>query len=782
MKSGRMVPPVDFQLKDSNSKIAPSKKPSAFDLVEKTEYLFVRVVKARDLPTMDITGSLDPYVEVSHGNFTGKTKHFEKTKDPEWNEVFAIPRDRLQSGNLHVDVKDKDLVLDDFVGRVTVELNEVPFRVPPDSPLAPEWYRLEDKKGDKAYRGELMLAVWYGTQADEAFAFATFSDDAAPDAIDAQILSIYNRPKVYHTPRLWFVRVNIIDAHDIFVSDKNRVPEVFCKARIGRQLLTTKPIKARSSIFRWNQELMFVAAEPFEENLILSVEDRVSPSKDEVIGSVDIALASLDKPPDNRPVRAKWYELKKPVLFDFDQLKEDKFSSRLQVRAFLAGGYHVSYESTYYSSDFRPSAKQLWKKPVGLLELGVLKADGLQQTKTRDGKGACDAYCVAKYGHKWVRTRTVVNDLNPKFNEQYTWDVYDHATVLTVGVFDNNQLLSDERSSVGSSSGRRDQNMGKLRIRLSTLESGRVYANSYPLLVLQNNGVKKMGELHLAIRFSATSTVNTMFMYAKPMLPKMHYAHPLPLLQQELLRNHAVEIVAARLARMEPPLRKEVVMWMSDAKAHLWSMRRTKANLQRLISVFSHVIAAARWFNGVRLWKNPFTTVLVHIVVVIIIFLPGLILPTAFLYMSMITFWNFWFRPRKPLHMNTMISQVEEVNLDELDEEFDTYPTSRSQEMLRMRYDRLRQVALKIQMAVGDMATQGERVHLLLSWKDPRATAMFMVFCLIAAMVFYVIPFQVVVIFARFYVIRHPKLRGEMPSVAANFFRRLPARTDNLLL
>ncbi|WOL04509.1 FT-interacting protein 1-like [Canna indica] len=83
---------------------------------------------------------------------------------------------------------------------------------------------------------------------------------------------------------------------------------------------------------------------------------------------------------------------------------------------------------------------------------------------------------------------------------------------------------------------------------------------------------------------------------AKPKLPKIHYTHPLPLLQQELLRNHAVEIVAARLTRMEPPLQKEAVMWMSDAKAHLWSMRRTKANLelQRIISVFSHVIAVDR--------------------------------------------------------------------------------------------------------------------------------------------------------------------------------------------
>lgn len=48
---------------------------STYDLVESMEYLFVRVVKARDLPSMDVTGSLDPYVEVRIGNFKGTIRY-----------------------------------------------------------------------------------------------------------------------------------------------------------------------------------------------------------------------------------------------------------------------------------------------------------------------------------------------------------------------------------------------------------------------------------------------------------------------------------------------------------------------------------------------------------------------------------------------------------------------------------------------------------------------------------------------------------------------------------
>ena len=56
---------------------------------------------------------------------------------------------------LEVYVKDKEMVArDDYVGKVTFDLNEVPTRAPPDSPLAPQWYRLEDRRGDGKVRGE----------------------------------------------------------------------------------------------------------------------------------------------------------------------------------------------------------------------------------------------------------------------------------------------------------------------------------------------------------------------------------------------------------------------------------------------------------------------------------------------------------------------------------------------------------------------------------------------------------------------------------------------------
>ncbi|KAJ4751635.1 C2 calcium/lipid-binding plant phosphoribosyltransferase family protein [Rhynchospora pubera] len=777
--------PPEYALKETNpflgggqvvgGRVIRADKPaSTYDLVEQMQYLFVRVVKAKDLPAMDVSGSLDPFVEVRVGNYRGKTRHFEKKQNPEWNEVFAFSRDRMQTSVLEVLVKDKDLVKDDFVGIVRFDLNDVPTRVPPDSPLAPEWYRLVDKKGDKA-KGELMLAVWMGTQADEAFPDAWHSDAAAP--ADATVIGAHIRSKVYHAPRLWYVRVNIIEAQDIIMHDKTRFPDVYVKAQIGNQFMRTRTSQARPNPF-WNEDLMFVAAEPFEDHLILSVEDRVGPNKDEILGRVIIPLASIERRADDRIIHGRWFNLEKAVAIDVDQMKREKFATRLHIRVCLDGGYHVLDESTHYSSDLRPTAKQLWKPSIGLLELGILGAEGLHPMKTREGKGTSDTYCVAKYGHKWVRTRTIIDSLGPKFNEQYTWEVYDPATVLTVGVFDNCQIGDKGKEGNGNN---RDAKVGKVRIRLSTLETGRVYTHRYPLLVLHPSGVKKMGELHLAIRFSSTSLINMLYQYSRPLLPKMHYVRPLTVMQLDLLRHQAVQIVAARLGRMEPPLRREVVEYMSDVDAHLWSMRRSKANFFRLMSVFSGLFAVGRWFADVCAWRNPITTVLVHVLFLMLVCFPELILPTVFLYMFLIGIWNYRYRPRYPPHMNTKISHAEAVHPDELDEEFDTFPTSKSAELVRMRYDRLRSVAGRIQTVVGDIATQGERIQALLSWRDPRATAIFVLFCLVAAVALYVTPLQVLVAISGIYVMRHPRFRHRLPSAPVNFFRRLPARTDSML-
>lgn len=762
-------PPLAARMRYGGGKL--DKMSSTYDLVEKMQYMYVNVVKARDLPSMDITGSLDPYVEVKVGNYRGLTKHLEKNQNPVWNSIFAFSRERLQSNLIEVIVKDKDIGKDDFVGRVAFDIAEVPLRLAPDSPLAPQWYRLADKRGERPTRGEIMLSVWIGTQADEAFPEAWHND--------AHNISHHNlantRSKVYFSPKLYYLRVHVIEAQDLVPIEKTRQLDTHVKVHLGNQMRVTKPSPMRHINPIWNEELMFVASEPFDEFLILTVEERHGPG--EPIGRVIVPVREIPPRMDShKPPDPGWFNLHKPYHGgeEVDKSKEIKFSSKILLRLCLEAGYHVLDESTPFSSDFQPSSKFLRKSSIGILELGILSAKNLLPMKSRDG-GSTDAYCIAKYGNKWVRTRTLLDTLSPRWNEQYTWEVYDPCTVITIGVFDNFHVN-------GSREDARDQRIGKVRIRLSTLEADRIYTHYYPLLVLDRSGLKKHGELHLAVRFTCVAWVNMVAQYGMPLLPKMHYAHPISVRHIDWLRHQAMQIVAARLSRAEPPLRRETVEYMLDVDYHMWSLRRSKANFYRIMSLLSGVSAVCRWLDGICTWRNPLTTCLVHVLFLILVCYPELILPTIFLYLFVIGLWNYRFRPRKPPHMDARISQAENTNPDELDEEFDTFPTSRPSDLVRMRYDRMRSVAGRVQTVVGDLATQAERALAILSWRDSRATAIFIIFALIWAVVLYVTPFQVIAVLVGLVMLRHPRFRNRMPSVPVNFFKRLPSKSDMLLL
>ncbi|CAA3029700.1 FT-interacting 1-like [Olea europaea subsp. europaea] len=770
-------PEEDFNLRETSPALGGGRVSgndragTAFDLVEEMHYLYVRVVKAKEVPAKDGNGGPSPFVEVKLGGFKSVTKHFTNVSNPEWNQVFSILTGRIQVPLIEILVKDKDRSGDDLVGMLVVDITDVPKRVPPDSPLAPQWYRLENAKRERV-TGELMLAVWLGTQADEAFPEA-WQLDASAISGDG-VTSI--KSKVYLSPRLWYLRVNVIEAQELQLCDKNKQqPEIFVKACIGNMMLRTKISQSRNVCPLWNEDLMFAVAEPFEEQLVVSVEAKIDPNKDESLGKCMIPLQGVEKRLNFRPPLGRWYNLDKHTVSGDGKSNVTKLNSRIHLRITLDGGYHVLDELTHYISDLRPTAKQLWKPPIGVLELGILNAKNLSSMKTKDGQGMTDAYCVAKYGPKWIRTRTILNSFNPMWNEQYTWEVFDPCTVITIGVFDNCHLQ-------GQNGGVNDSRIGKVRIRLSTLETDRVYTHLYPLIVLSPCGMKKMGEIQLAVRFSCCSLFDLLQMYSRPMLPNLHYLHPLTCHQIDSLRYQATQIVSMRLSRAEPPLRKEAVEYMLDVGSNMWSIRRSKANHYRISGILSGFIAFCKWFDQVCTWKNPFITILVHIFFLTLVCFPWMILSTIFIYIFLIGTWNYRGRPRHPPHMDIRLCQADTAHNDELDEEFDTFPTSqKNNEVVKMRYDRLRVVASRVQTVAGDLATQGERFYNLLSWRDPRATALFLIFCLIASIVLYVTPPKAVVIIIGFYAMRHPRFRDRLPCYPISFLRRLPARTDSLL-
>ncbi|KAI4364952.1 hypothetical protein MLD38_020983 [Melastoma candidum] len=231
------------------------------------------------------------------------------------------------------------------------------------------------------------------------------------------------------------------------------------------------------------------------------------------------------------------------------------------------------------------------------------------------------------------------------------------------------------------------------------------------------NGVKKMGEIQLPVRFSCSSRVKMMHIYSQPLLPKMHFIHPLPGSQLDHLRYQATQIVLVHLSCGDFPLRKEVIEYMLEMGSQMWSMRRTKGNIFRMMDLLGRLMAPRKQFHQICNWKNPMMIVVAHVVLIMLIISPQLILPMIFVFLLLIGGWGYRRKPRMPMHMDTRFSYAD-AHPDEIDEEFDTFPTSRDLEVVRMRYDRLRSITGRIHTMVGNLATQGDRLQSLLSWRD----------------------------------------------------------------
>ncbi|KAL4590059.1 hypothetical protein LXL04_002978 [Taraxacum kok-saghyz] len=81
----------------------------------------------------------------------------------------------------------------------------------------------------------------------------------------------HTQSNVHFSPSLFYLRIHIIEAQDLLHVDRTLLPEFYVRIVLRSQIRTT---------IRY-EELMVVASEPFDEFLIISVEDRIGPWKDE---------------------------------------------------------------------------------------------------------------------------------------------------------------------------------------------------------------------------------------------------------------------------------------------------------------------------------------------------------------------------------------------------------------------------------------------------------------------------------------------------------------------
>ena len=119
--------------------------------------LSVRVVEARDLTPMDISGKSDPYVILRFGKHQQQQSNYVKQElNPVWNEVFTFD---VETGKelLEMLVYDKDdFGKDDFEGKCEVPMDGFKDQQPHDI-----WLDLQPEKPGMKWQGKMRMVVQY---------------------------------------------------------------------------------------------------------------------------------------------------------------------------------------------------------------------------------------------------------------------------------------------------------------------------------------------------------------------------------------------------------------------------------------------------------------------------------------------------------------------------------------------------------------------------------------------------------------------------------------------
>jgi Ca2+-dependent lipid-binding protein len=103
--------------------------------------LHLRIVEAKDVPSMDLIGLSDPFcvLQLSTSRQIYRTKVCDNTKNPVWNAEFRIQIPTLDTTSIFIVLKDNDDTSDDDpISRTSIPISSLGI-----GKMMDQWIRLE---------------------------------------------------------------------------------------------------------------------------------------------------------------------------------------------------------------------------------------------------------------------------------------------------------------------------------------------------------------------------------------------------------------------------------------------------------------------------------------------------------------------------------------------------------------------------------------------------------------------------------------------------------------
>ncbi|XP_031423056.1 extended synaptotagmin-1 isoform X2 [Clupea harengus] len=525
-------------------------------------------VVAKDKVMGLMKGKSDPYVKIRIGGKTFKSDVIKGTLNPNWNEMYEVVLTQLPGQEVLLEMFDKDMDKDDFMGRLKIKLSDII-----SAQYADQWYTLNDVKSGRIH----LIMEWLPTVS---------KSDQLEQVLQHQTLQAFQNKAV---PSAALLFVCLERAHDLPMKKSGKEPKAAAELVLGNTSYKTK-VCERSSSPQWDESFYFLVRDPNEQRLQV----KLSSNWDQALGSLVLPVRELLSEPElildqwlsldgapasqillraelkilgpkmaisDEPPKASESSVpeKKPEV-DTLQGSADTESSPVCVPAATPSAVTVPEEppatevisegdlEVSRAVDLRP--QQTTPDPrfgtEGVLRIHLREAQNLvAKDKVMGlGKGNSDPYVKIHIGDTTFKSQVVKKNLNPTWNEMYELVlVQNSCQEILFELFDKDMD--------------KDDFLGRLKISmndivqaqytdewftLSDVKSGRLHLTvEWMSTVSQPEGLEKLRSLQ-SFQNKAVPSAALLFVY-------LERAHSLPLKKSGKEPKPAAEIVLGGMSR-----------------------------------------------------------------------------------------------------------------------------------------------------------------------------------------------------------------------------------------
>ncbi|XP_056316518.1 extended synaptotagmin-1 isoform X2 [Danio aesculapii] len=235
--------------------------------------LRIHLVEGQNLVAKDnlmggmVKGKSDPYVKIQIGGETFKSHVIKENLNPTWNEMYELVLTSSSTSEVLVEVFDKDMDKDDFLGRVKISLQEII-----QSQITDRWFSLSDVKHGRVR----LILEWLNT---------VTKPDPLQKAVQLQSDHSYLNKSV---PSAALFSILLERAHNLPLKKSGKEPKAAAELVLGDTAQKTK-VCERSTSPQWSEAFHFLVHKPAEEILII----KLSSAFEQPLGSVVLPIREL---------------------------------------------------------------------------------------------------------------------------------------------------------------------------------------------------------------------------------------------------------------------------------------------------------------------------------------------------------------------------------------------------------------------------------------------------------------------------------------------------------